>query len=68
MKVKYNGKPFTRQDVTGTAFAGENIIFKEAVKSGKEIEVDSVPENLKIIFEKVKSEKKSPKNIKKESK
>lgn len=66
MKVKYNGKTFSRRDVSGTAFNGKNFIFQQAVITGETIEVDEVPENLKIIFEEVKPSK--PKDTKKESK
>ena len=66
MKVKYNDKPFSRRDVTGTAFSGKDRVFQEAINTVKIIEVDFIPENLKIIFEEVKSSK--TKNTKKESK
>jgi hypothetical protein len=66
MKVKYNNKPFSRKDVSGTAFAGDNKIFKQAILTGDAIEVNEIPESLKIIFEEVKSSKNQ--KSKKESK
>jgi len=64
MKVKYNGKPFSRRDVGGTAFNGKFAVFGEGVQTGKVFEADLIPENLKDYFDEVKSSKKTKKGNK----